>query len=110
MSISFTRRLTVSASTKRNPAPSGGKVATPVVNLASLNVAPLDPVSSEMMARYGTGAPEVLLQTFCPAVDVKVGDRLVVGSKEYPIRAVSDWDGMGSINAFKVLVLEAVKS
>lgn len=110
MSITFNRRLTVTASTKRNPAPSSGKVGVPATSLASLRVAPLDPISAEMQARYGTGAPEILLQTFCANVDVVVGDRLVVGSVEYPIRAVADWGGMGAVDTYKLLIVEKIKT
>lgn len=110
MSKLWARRLNVTASTKRSPAPVSGKVGAPVTNLASLRVSPLDPATNEVQARFGSGAPEMLLQCFANAVDVRAGDRLVVGDKEYPIRGVADWAGMYPASAFKVLVLEDIRS
>jgi hypothetical protein len=45
------RTMTVTASTKRNPAVSGGKIGTAVTQVASLKCTPLDPVDAEARAR-----------------------------------------------------------
>ena len=110
MSIAFTRRLTVTASTKRSPTPSAGLVGVPVAHLATLRTTPLDPASAEVMARYGTGAPQLLRRCYCPRADVRAGDRLVVDGREYPIRAVEDWVGMGAINAYQALIVEDIQA
>lgn len=110
MSLALSRRLTVAASTKRSPATASGKVGAQTTRLASVFVTALDPASAEMVARYGTGAPEVLLSCFTLETDIRAGDRLVVGALEYPIRAVAEWSGMGNAGPYRQLILEAIKS
>ena len=90
--LTFALQTTVTASTKRPPAKSGGKRGAPAENVASLSCTPLDPVDSELRARLGLQASMELLQTFVQSgVDIVEGDLLVVGSTEYPVRAVGEW-------------------
>lgn len=60
----FRRMATVTASTKRSPAISGGKRGTPTTNLTELSCTPLDPVDAEVRQRLGLDTPHELLQTF----------------------------------------------
>lgn len=105
-SASFTRLTTVTASTKRAVMVSG-KRGTPATNIASLKCTPLDPVNSEIAQRLGLDTPHELLQTYTEAADIVEGDFLVVGAKEYPIKAVADWQ-WGDV-VYRHLVLEDLK-
>jgi hypothetical protein len=99
---------TVTASTKRAPAISDGKRGEAVTNIASLKCFPLDPVDPEIRQRLGLNTPHEILQTFTQSnLDIKVGDVLVVSTREYPIKAVSDWSfGVGD---YLHLILEDLK-
>ncbi len=105
---SFAKLATVTASTLRAPAPASGKTGVAVTNIASLKCTPLDPISAELRNRLQIKTAYELLQTFVDnGLDIKEGDELVAGGKTYPIRAVADWDFLGS--PFRVLVLEDLK-
>ena len=109
MSRSFDLTASVSASTKRASL-SSGKRGTPTTNLSGLSATPLDPVSAELQERLGLESPMELLQTFVSgALDIVEGDILVVGSTEYPIRAVEDYAAGPSAPAFLRLVIEELK-
>lgn len=57
------RRLcTVTASTKRSPAPVSGKRGTPTTNLTGIRCTPVDPVDPEVAQRLGLNTPHELLQ------------------------------------------------
>ena len=56
---------TVTASTKRPPAMSGGKRGAPATSIASMKITPLDTVNAETAMRAGLDTPMNLLQTFC---------------------------------------------
>lgn len=100
----------VSASTKRPPAISSGKRGAPATNVASLSCTSLDPVDPELRQRLALDTPHELLQTFVDnGVDIAEGDLLVVGSKEYPIRAVGDWYWREHAANYRYLVLEDLK-
>ena len=97
MSLAFRRLAKVVANTKRAPVISGGKRGAPATNLIGLRCLPLDPVSAELAQRVGLSTPHETLQTAVDAaLDVKEGDVLVVGSREYPIRACEEWEWRGS--------------
>jgi hypothetical protein len=102
------RFLTVTASTKRAPAISGGKRGTPTTKISSLLCTPLDPVDPELRQRLALNTPHELLQTFVKgALDILEGDILVVGANEYPIRSCAEWTWESS--RFLRLVLEDLK-
>ena len=61
---SFSHLATVSASTKRAPALSGGKRGDATAKLIGLKCTPLDPVSAEIQKRVALDTPMELLQTF----------------------------------------------
>jgi hypothetical protein len=110
---SFSKLATVTASTKRASV-SGGKRGAPSMNLTGLSITPLDPADpatrAELQHRLGLGTPMELLQTFVAgALDIQEGDVLVVGSNEYPIRAVGDWAAGASASAYRRLIVEELK-
>ena len=90
------RLFTVMASTKRAPAITGGKRGAAVTNLANIKCSPLYPVDENVRRRYSTETAIELRQSFCAlGLDIREGDLLVIGSKEYPVRSVGDWPGAG---------------
>jgi len=101
---------TVTASTKRPPAIVDGKRGAAVTHVASLACTPLDPVDAEIRERVGLQTPHELLQTHIQGgVDIREGDVLVVGSVEYPIRAVEEWTWPGDQTDYLTLYLEELK-
>ncbi len=64
------RLATVTGSTKRPPAISGGKRGAPVLLLASIQCTPLDPVDPEVRQRLALETPHELLETFVNSGDV----------------------------------------
>jgi hypothetical protein len=96
------------ASTKRATMTAGRRGAA-VGHLASIVISSLDPVSAELALRVAGKAPHELLQTFVEgSPDVREGDVLVTGGKEYPIRSCAEWDWMG--DKYLHLVLEDIKA
>jgi hypothetical protein len=61
---SFDDGLSVSASTKRPPAITGGKRGAAAEKLTGLSCTPLDPVTPELAHTAGLQSPHELLQTF----------------------------------------------
>lgn len=105
---SFARLLTVTASTKRPPAVVSGKRGELAAYLSTLKCSPLDPVSAEISQRVALNTPHEVLQAFIGADDVREGDVLTVGGKDYPIKAVEDWANFRGVT-FRVMVLEDIK-
>ena len=103
----LTRLLTVTASTKRQPAVSGGKRGPAVTQVASLTCTPLDPVDPQLRQRLALDTPHELLQAFTVETDIIEGDFLVVGTEEYPIRSCAEWSWRSG--KFLHLVLEDLK-
>lgn len=105
---------TTTASTKRPPSLSGGKVGAPATNLASLLIVPLMPVSEATANTTRLDSPRTSFETFAfPGsdninLDVQNGDLLVVGSNEYKIVAVGEWE-RPSEGSFLHLVVEKLK-
>jgi hypothetical protein len=102
---------TVTASTKRSPAMAGGKVGAPAAYLGGVKCTPLDPVDPELRQRMQLETAHELVQTFVVgALDIITGDILVVGSVEYPIRAVANWAASTrGGDAYLHLILEDLK-
>ena len=63
------RFLTVTASTKRQPAISGGKRGLAETYLVAIPCTPLDPVDPELMKRMALDTPHEVLQTFVDGGD-----------------------------------------
>jgi len=102
---------TVTASTKRAPTISGGKRGAAVTNLEGLSCTPLDPINPEIRQTLVLNTPNEILQCFVEGgLDIVEGDILVVGSAEYPIRAVGDWTWPMDATATRYLVLEDLKT
>jgi hypothetical protein len=110
-SPSFTRLATVSASTKRPPSVSSGKRGTATTNVANLSCTPLDPIDSETRARLVIDSPAVILETFMQAdVDIVMGDILVVGSTEYPVKVVEGYFWPPDDTTYRHVFVERLKS
>lgn len=108
MTGAFDTMATVTCSTKRLPAYSGSKRGDPVANLTGLKCTPLDPLDAELRNLPVLTSPYEALQTFIRRdPDIQEGDRLVVGSAEYTIRAVEDWTWGNDV--FLRLILEELK-
>ena len=91
-SASFTKLATVTASTKRSPDPSSGKVGALETNISSLSCMPLFPVSDETANRAGLDNPFEYKETFVQGEpDIKKGDYLTISGEDYPIRFVESW-------------------
>ena len=109
-SRSFARLATVTASTRRSPAVSGGKRGAPTTNITSLDCTPLDPVQAETAFRAGLESPFGLLGTFVDAdLDIIQGDILVVDGTEYPIKALEPWGWKRGESNYFYLILEALR-
>ncbi len=109
-SASFARLAKVTASTKRNPLV-GGVRAGYTTSLASLKVTPLAPLetsrAAELHRMLNIGAAFRLLECYAQGnPDVKENDRLVIGSKEYSIRAALPWSFNGDTRV-NIIVEEA---
>jgi hypothetical protein len=84
--------FTVTAATKRSPAPVGGVKTAPVTHLATLAVLPLMPVSPEVVERYRLQSPRKTFVTGTPGnPDVLEGDVLSVGGADYAVKVVARW-------------------
>ncbi len=108
MSFAVRRMTSVIASTKRSQV-TIGKRTEPTLFLALVKCAPLDPVDPETKERMRLDSPYGLLQTFTDdaGYDIRKGDVLVVGNKEYPIKEVAVW-AVGS-SKFLHLFLEELR-
>jgi len=108
--LAMRRQMTQTAAIKRPPKPTGTPVkgGAMVVLHPAINCTPLDPVNAETAARAGLQTPHGVLRTFVDdGLDVREGDYLVVGGKDYPVRAASTWAWRGS--SFQELILEELR-
>ena len=97
----------VSASTKRNPAPVGGKIGSPTTNLTGLSVLSPMPVTPEIKEIYEIKSPRETFVTYIEgSPDIVEGDILVISSTEYHIKAVGGWKASP---AFLELIIELPK-
>lgn len=60
----FSRLASVTASTKRSPTLSGGKIGAAVTNLTNVLCTPLDPVDAEVRQRLALNTPHEVLQVY----------------------------------------------
>lgn len=105
---SFAELASVTASTKRGGGiDANGLEIAYTENIASLRCLPLDPVSPEIAQGVEELSFREILQTAVEGgLDIVEGDILVVGSNEYPIRAVADWTWPPDATDWLMLVLE----
>ena len=102
---SFDELASVTASTKRSGGITDGLETAYAEEIASLKCLPLDPVSPDLaLGIEGLGWRETLQTATQGDLDIVEGDLLVVGSDEYPVRAVAEWEWRGS--EYKLLYLE----
>lgn len=111
MTTTFRLFATTTASTKRSPAISSGKIGAATTSIASLRCTPLDPIDPELRQRMTINTPHELLQSFTEGgLDILEGDILTVAGTDYPIRAVGEWywpiDGTNTL----YMVLEDLKT
>jgi hypothetical protein len=107
----FSLMATTTASTKRPPDVSGGKRTAPAQNIASLSCYPLVPVDAQLRERMHTEGMAKLWQTFVQGgLDILEGDLLVIGSTEYPVRYVEEWDWFPDSADRLLIVVEELKT
>jgi hypothetical protein len=107
----LTRLANVSASTKRRPPLVNGKIGLPKVNLDSFKCTPLQPLNPDIARRQTLNTPHEVQQTFVEgAFDILEGDILVIGDREYPVKAVEEWsDASIGIGAHLLIIVEDIK-
>lgn len=104
---------TVTASTKRMPAVSGGRVGAPATNLASVPVTPFQSLQAELAAAAGVSDPREakVCHAFTDSngdlYDIREGDVLVVDGTSYTIRAVAEFNR--TPGAYSRLIVEEQK-
>jgi len=109
-SKSMLRMMTETVSTKRRPAVSSdGKQSAPVAYLSSLKVTPIDPLNTDefhnIIIRYKIESPQRLYGCFCQSTeDVRIGDVIVYGSREFTLKGCGDWSYYGE--RFYEMILE----
>lgn len=112
--MSAATAATTTASTKRPPAVSGGKVGAPAANLTGLKIVPLLPASADLVQEAQLKNPREGKVTYIfpdPEIgntmpDVVEGDLLVVSGVEYLIHMVKEWQRPGEGNYLEVLVTQ----
>lgn len=84
--------FTVTASTKRNPAPAGGKVGVPVAKLTTLKIMPLVPAPIDVLEYYRLRSARDVFVTYAEgAPDILEGDILTVAGTDYNVHAAGSW-------------------
>lgn len=94
-SPAFAQMATQTAGTKRPPALSDGKRGAPASTGLSLAITPLDPIDAEVRERFALEGGVVLMHCFHESdtqVDIQEKDILTIGSDEYPIKAVGEYE------------------
>jgi len=95
--MSATSLATVTASTLRRPAPSGGLIGAPESSIASFLITPFQSVSAELAleATIQDASESKVCHAFTSGgslYDVKEGDILVVSGTEYDIQHVAEFN------------------
>lgn len=112
--MSASESATVTASTKRSPAVSGGKVGAPVTNLASVLVVPLLPLNSALVEEAQLKNPREHKLTYAFAnssntlPDIAEGDILVISSVEYLINYVKEYERPTEGSYLEIIVQKRV--
>lgn len=107
---SFAELASVIASTKRSGGIASGLESSYAESIASFKCLPLDPVSPEVAQGIeGLSFREILQTAVEGGLDIVEGDLLVVGSTEYPVRAVEDWTWPPDATDYLMLYLEDKK-
>lgn len=102
----FVEFMSTTASTKRKGLTSGF-----TANLTDLKCTPLAPVDPETRLRLQLNTPHVIWETFLESdLDIRQGDKLVIGSDEYPIKSVATWTWPPSNDIFLHLIIEDLRN
>lgn len=103
----------LTASTKRPPAVSGGKVGAPATNLSRVSIVPLLPATADLAQEAQLKNPREGKVTYIfpsdgenTMPDVVEGDLLVVSGVEYLIHMVKEWQRPSDGNYLEVLVTQ----
>lgn len=110
--MSASDAATVTASTKRSPAVSGGKVASPATHLASVLIVPLLPVGQDLIQEASLQNPREAKVTYVFAdednvlPDITEGDLLVVSGTEYLVNYVKEYPRPTVGSFLEILVLQ----
>lgn len=105
--MSATDSATSTASTKRSPAVAGGKVASPVVNVSSVLIVPLCPVSAALIQELQIKSPREMKETFAfGALDILEGDILTVSGVDYLINYVKEYSRPADGSYLHILLQE----
>ena len=107
---SFAQLASITASTKRSGGIVSGMEVGNVASIPTLKCLPLDPVSPDIeLGIEGLAWYETLQTAVEGGLNIVEGDILVVGTKEYPIRAVADWNWPPDGADYLILYLEDQK-
>lgn len=88
---------TVTASTKRNPAPVAGRITAPVTSLSSILITQLWPVSPQTVSILALNSPREAKECYHVPVgtttlpDVREGDVLTVSATDYIVISAAEW-------------------
>lgn len=100
--ISFAAFTTLSASTERSTLTSGYQP-----HLVGISCTPLYPVDTETRQRLALDTPNILLETHVQDnPDIKAGDKLVIGSRKYYVKAVEAYTWLPTGDVRMRIVLE----
>lgn len=103
---------TITASTKRAPAPVSGIVGAPATHLASLPITPLQSVTAELALEANIQDPREVKKTFCftdsdgDLYDVREGDVLVISGTEYAIRSAAEFNRPSDGSYIRLIIQE----
>lgn len=110
--MSASDSATVTASTKRPPTASGGKVGVPAMNLKSVAVVPLLPVGQDLIQEASLKNPREAKVTYAFAdsdnvlPDIMEGDLLVVSGTEYLVNYVKEYPRPEGGSFLEILLLQ----
>ena len=106
---------TLTASTKREPAPVGNIIGAPVTNIATLPITPLQSTNADMALEASIQDASETKVTLCfvdgngDPWDVEEGDILVVSGTEYTIRSVAEFNRPASDMHYSRLIIQERK-
>lgn len=110
--MSASDMATITASTKRPPAATGGKVGAPAAYLHSLVIVPLLPATADLVDEAQLKNPREGKMTYIfPSTgntlpDIAEGDLLVVSGVEYLIHMVKEWPRPDGGSFLEILVTQ----
>ena len=103
---------TVQASTKRSESLGSGRTGAPITHLSALAITPLWPLQQGTVRELAIESPREFKEAYTVPdgdvlPDVREGDVLVVGGREYPVWWVGEWgDLAGGVPCLHIIVQE----